>query len=78
MIPQPDGIEVSIPIIDPTKSKKTLGVSSYRAGEGAAHLEAILTKGMAWKYALKSNKYPRPSDGWLSLNIQLNCALNGA
>ena len=25
MIPQPDGIDVPIPIIDPTKSKKTLG-----------------------------------------------------
>ena len=78
MIPQPDGIDDPIPIIDLTKSKKTLGVLTNTAGEGAEHLKAIRTKGMVWKDVLKSNKYLRPSDVWLSLNIQLNRALNGA
>ena len=81
IISQPDGIDVPIPIIDPTMSKKTLGVLSNTAGEGAEHLTAIRTKGMAWKGALKSNKYLRPSDEWLSLNIQLKprieCGLVG-
>ena len=71
MIPQPDGIDAPIPIIDPMMSKKTLGVQTNTAGDGKEHLRAIRTKGMAWKDALKSNKYLRPSDGWLSLNIQL-------
>ena len=71
MIPQPDGIDAPIPIIDRTKSKKTLGDLINTAGEGAEHLTAIRRKGMAWENALKSNKYLPPSDGWLSQDIQL-------
>ena len=67
MMPQPDRIDVQIPIIDPTVSKKTLGV----LGEGEAHLAPIQTKGMAWSDSLNSNKYLQPSDKWLGLNIQL-------
>ena len=71
MILQMDGIDAPIPIIDPTMPKKTLGILTNTAGDGTKHLTAIRTNGMAWKDALKSNKYLRPSDGWLSLNIQL-------
>ena len=71
MIPQPDGIDVTIPIINPTTSKKTLGVLSNTAGKGKDHLAAIRSRGMAYSDLLKSNKYLRRSDGWLSLNIQL-------
>ena len=71
MIPQPDGIDVPIPIIDPNTSKKTLGVLTNMEGERQDHLAAIQKKRMAWSDSLKSNKFLRPSDGWLSLNIQL-------
>ena len=47
MIPQLDGIDVPIPIIDPTVSKKTLGVLTNTVGEGKAHLATIWMKGMA-------------------------------
>ena len=72
MIPQLDGIDVPITIIDPTTSKKTLRVLINTAGEGKNHLAAIQSKGMAWSDMLKSNEYLQPSDGWFSLNIQLN------
>ena len=41
MIPQPYGIDVPIPIIDPTTSKKTLGVLTNMSGEGEDFLVAI-------------------------------------
>ena len=52
-------------------SKKILGVLSNTAGKGKDHLAAIRSRGMAYSDLLKSNKYLRRSDGWLSLNIQL-------
>ena len=47
MIPQPDEVDVPIPIIDPTMPKKTLGGLTNTAGEGKDHLAAIQSKGMA-------------------------------
>ena len=38
MMPQPDGIVVPIPIIDPKASKKTLGVLVNMTGEEEAYL----------------------------------------
>ena len=70
MIPQPDGIDV--PIIDPTTSKKTLYVLTNTPGEGQDHLAMIQAKGMVWSDSLKSNKFLRPSDGWLSLIFSVN------
>ena len=43
MIPQLDGIDIPIPIIDLTASKETLGMLTNTAEGGVAHLAVIWT-----------------------------------
>jgi len=45
------------------------------AGKWKDHLKEIERKGLEWSSRLRSNKYLKPGDGWLSLNIQLKPSL---
>ena len=72
LIPQQDGTMVPIPVINSETLNKTLGVLTNTARTGNDHLMAIRKKGiMACSDSLRSDKFLQPSDGYLSLNIQL-------
>ena len=63
-IPQKDSRPTAINVIEPTESKKTLGVTTNLAGDGKDHLEYIRGKGLEWASKLQTNRYVQASDGW--------------
>jgi hypothetical protein len=74
-VPMKEGPPVEIDLNDPKTSKLTLGMHTNLAGEWKDHLKEIERKGLEWSSRLRSNKYLKPGDGWLSLNIQLKPSL---
>ena len=66
-----DGTQTIIKLIEPTTSKKTLGVLTNLAGKSKAQLEYTRDLGLEWATKLNTNKYISPSDGWKSLVTQL-------
>ena len=70
VIPQPDGTRVPIPVINPSDSRKTLGVLTNTKSTSHDHLRSIKKKGLAWGARLRAAKYLKPRDGWLTFQIQ--------
>ena len=70
-VPQKDGPPKKIAVIEPTESKKTLGVFTNLTGDGTDHLKYIRGKGLEWASKLQTNRYVQASDGWQSLHTQL-------
>ena len=75
MIPQKDGSSVIIPLLEPDTAKETLGVFTNTTGTSEDHDKKIKKIGIGWVSKLRSNKFVKPADGWLSLYIQLKPTL---
>ena len=65
-VPQKDGSKAPIVLLEPTEAKKTLGIETSTSGSGKIHLQSIREKGLDWTDKLRSNRYIRPREGWLS------------
>ena len=66
-----DGTQKTIELIEPTASKKTLGVLTNLANVSKSQLKYIRDLGLGWATQLSTNKYISPADGWKSLFTQL-------
>jgi len=55
----------------PLKQKRTLGIEASTSSSGKIHLQLIKERGLDWTDKLRSNRYIRPREGWLSYEIQL-------
>lgn len=70
VIPQPNGDDVPIDILDPSDSREKLGVWTNPAGIWKKQREEMKDKGLDWTVALRSNHIP-PRLAWNYLDHQL-------
>ena len=78
MIPQKDGLDVPIPLLEPDIAIKTLEVVTNMAGTSREHVKQIDKGGLKCVSKLKCKKFVKPSDGGHALTHNFALSWNVA